>query len=306
MSHSVIDSVAPTREEYYREAFSRNLGILTQAEQKRLKDARVAVAGLGGMGGVDFLSLVRLGIGHFNIADLDTFSAVNSNRQVGANQRSLGRPKIEVMGELAKDISPEIDIRYFPQGFTEARADEFLRDADIVVDAIDFFCLSARELLYKKAREHGKTVLFSAPLGFSATLHVFTPTSMPFEKYFDFQPGMDAFDKLVAFAVGLAPAALHTRYLHFDAEKLAQGIGSSMGSACNLGSAFLVTELANILLARRQAFETPNYLQVDPFLLKLKKGKLRFGNRGPLQLLKRWLVAKRYSNLRGRISGVVK
>jgi tRNA A37 threonylcarbamoyladenosine dehydratase len=56
----------------YEEAFSRNLGWVTSAEQERLRDARVCIAGLGGVGGIYLLTLARLGVGRFSIADFDT------------------------------------------------------------------------------------------------------------------------------------------------------------------------------------------------------------------------------------------
>lgn len=293
------------KDKYYQEAFARNIGILTPEDQQKLKNTRVAIAGLGGMGGIDFITLVRMGVGKFNIADFDTFSVTNSNRQIGANSATVGHTKISVLERLAREISSSVEINLFPMGFQENNAEAFLMNADIVVDAIDFFCFSARELLYKKARTYGKTVLFSAPLGFSATLHVFTPDSMSFEKYFDIRTNMDAFDKLVAFAVGIAPQALHTKYMQFNPEKLAQGIGSSIGSACNLGSALVATELVNIVLNKKLAFASPRYLQIDPFLLNMKKGRLLFGNRGPVQLLKRWWVGRKYKNYRAAIIKVI-
>ncbi len=294
------------KDQYYQEAFSRNIGILKTEEQDILKNTRVAIAGLGGMGGIDFLTLVRMGVGKFNIADFDAFSAVNSNRQVGANSETIGQSKISVMARMALEISPSIEITQFPMGFQEDNAEAFLSNADIVIDAIDFFCLSARERLYLKCRELKKTVLFSAPLGFSATLHVFTPESMSFHDYFDIRPGMDAFDKLLAFGVGLTPKALHSKYMQFNPEKLSQGIGSSIGSSCNLGSALVTTELINLILKKKKSFSTPNYLQIDLFLGQMKKGKLLFGNRGPLQRLKRWIVGRQYIQYRKEIIKIVK
>lgn len=291
---------------FYEQAFSRNIGILSADEQAKLRTTRVAIAGLGGAGGINFLTLVRLGVGKFNIADFDTYSPANSNRQVGATSKTIGKSKISIMENMAKEISPDIEIATFPTGFTEENAQAFLENADIVIDAIDVFCLSARELLHRKARLYKKTVLFSAPLGFSATLHVFTPEGMSFNDYFDIRADMDGFEKLLSFAVGLAPAALHTKYMHFDAKKISEGIGASMGSSCNLGSAFIASELISIILGRKTPRAAPKYLQVDTYLLKLKKGRLIFGNRGPLQLLKRWLVRRQYIQYREAINKIVK
>src|SRR5512140_246302 len=91
----------------YAEAFSRNLGWVTEAEQNALRGTRVAIAGLGGVGGSHLLTLTRLGIGGFNIADYDTFNLVNFNRQAGASMASLGRPKVAVLSQMARDINPE-------------------------------------------------------------------------------------------------------------------------------------------------------------------------------------------------------
>ena len=88
----------------YDEAFSRNIGWVTSAEQQQLRTKRVAIAGLGGVGGVHLLTLARLGVGAFNIADFDTFDLANFNRQAGALMSTLGRTKTSVMEQMGKDV----------------------------------------------------------------------------------------------------------------------------------------------------------------------------------------------------------
>src|SRR5574343_663958 len=100
----------------YDEAFSRNIGWVTLAEQAALRGKRVAIAGMGGVGGVHLLTLARLGVGAFHIADMDTFDVVNFNRQVGATVSTLGRPKVEVLARMALDINPELKLVRFPAG----------------------------------------------------------------------------------------------------------------------------------------------------------------------------------------------
>src|SRR5437868_11391241 len=85
----------------YRQAFDRNLGWLTESEQETLRHKRVAIAGLGGVGGAHLLTLTRLGIGQFNLAEFDRFEIQNFNRQVGATVHSVGRSKLDVMSEMA-------------------------------------------------------------------------------------------------------------------------------------------------------------------------------------------------------------
>ena len=129
----------------YDRAFSRNIGWVTRDEQQRLRRARVAVAGLGGVGGLHVLALSRLGVANFNIADFDEFDVHNMNRQAAAFMSTMGRPKLDVVAEMARDINPESDIRRFPQVVTDANLDEFLKDVDVYVDSLDFFVLEASE-----------------------------------------------------------------------------------------------------------------------------------------------------------------
>src|SRR5512134_4146138 len=81
----------------YDEAFSRNIGWVTEAEQAALRSKRVAIAGLGGVGGVHLLTLARLGIGAFTLAEFDSFDLANFNRQAGAMVSTAGRPKLDVL-----------------------------------------------------------------------------------------------------------------------------------------------------------------------------------------------------------------
>ena len=136
----------------YDEAFSRNIGWVTEVEQQALRGKRVAIAGLGGVGGVHFLTLARLGVGHFAIADLDRFDLVNFNRQVGATTQTLGRSKVETLAGMALEINPELDIRTFEDGVRPDNLDAFLDGADVYVDGLDFFAFDARERTLRPAR----------------------------------------------------------------------------------------------------------------------------------------------------------
>src|SRR5712691_5306169 len=160
----------------YSEAFSRNIGLLSEAEQARVRGARVAVAGLGGVGGTHVLALARIGFGSFSLADLDRFELANMNRQVGATVDTLGREKVGVTAEMVKAINPTAEVRLFPTGISEENIAEFLDGALAVIDGIDFFNMKARRLLFREARAKGAYALTAAPVGFGATLHVFSPT----------------------------------------------------------------------------------------------------------------------------------
>ena len=139
----------------YEEAFKRNRGLITEEEQEKLRNSRVAIAGMGGVGGVHLVTLARLGIGKFTIADPDVFEVANFNRQYGATISNLGRNKAEAMAETALDINPELDLRVMPEAVDEANVDEFLEGADLFVDGLDFFAIEARRLVFRRAAERG-------------------------------------------------------------------------------------------------------------------------------------------------------
>ncbi len=281
-------------DDYYAQATRRNLGIVNEHEQQTLRRARVAIPGLGGAGGIYLTTLVRMGIGHFHIADLDTFNIVNVNRQAGAMHSTVGRAKTEVMAALARDIHPGVEIKTFDQGIAPNNIDEFLRDVDVVVDALDVFAMSARLLLYRSARRLGKPVLFAAPLGLSATMGVFMPGGMSFEDYFDIHEGLTPFETLIAFIVGLAPAGTHWKYMDTTRMQADEHAGPSSAAALSLMAGMMGTEVLVVLLNRRAPLAVPAYSQFDPYLGVYRRGRLRWGNRGPLQRLKRWWVAKKF------------
>jgi tRNA A37 threonylcarbamoyladenosine dehydratase len=87
---------------HYEVAFSRNLGLLSESEQARLRQCCVALPGLGGVGGAHLQALARLGVGAFHMADLDIFEVVNFNRQLGATLPTVGSRKVDVSAETRR------------------------------------------------------------------------------------------------------------------------------------------------------------------------------------------------------------
>src|SRR5262249_2710456 len=157
-------------------------GLLTRAEQARIRQCRIAIGGMGGVGGIHLITLARLGIGAFTVADPDSFEVANFNRQYGANLRTLGLNKAVVMAEGARSINPEINVQVFAEAITPANVDAFLEGADIYVDGIDFFALETRRLLFREARRRGIWAVTAGPIGFSTAWLSFSPTGMSFEE----------------------------------------------------------------------------------------------------------------------------
>lgn len=288
--------------DYYKKAFSRNIGLLTDDEQETLSKSRVAIAGLGGLGGRHFATLARMGIGGFNIADIDEFDVANVNRQIGATSSTIGGKKTDVMAAMIKDINPGVALKIFDEGVQPENAVEFLEDVDAVVDSIDFFQMEARRLLYKTARALGKTVVFSAPLAISGTLHIFTPEAMSFEEYYDINDDMTPYDQLVAFAVGLCPRGTHLSYMDTSKVDLVSHRGPSIACACDISTGLLTTEIMSVILKRRKLKAVPHYAQFDPYRRIYRTGYLPWGNRGPIQRLKRFVMSRRFKSQKIRFN----
>lgn len=269
----------------YNTAFSRNFGWVTHDEQQRLRNTRVAIGGLGGVGGFHLLTLARLGVGHFSVADFDTFDLVNFNRQVGATMSTLGRPKADVMRAMVRDINPEAEIKVFEQGVQPENIDEFLEGADLYIDGLDFFVFGARQKTFAACRTRGIPAITAAPLGMGTAVLCFLQNSMSFDDYFGFE-GCDDDEKALRFLVGLAPAGLHRPYLVEPSSlNLAARRGPSTNMACQLCAGAAGTEALKILLQRGQVRPAPWGYQFDAFRQRIVRTWRPGGHRNPLQQL---------------------
>ena len=281
----------------YEDAFSRNLGWLVAKEQEALRGKRVAIAGLGGVGGFHVTTLARLGIGAFNLADFDTFALVNFNRQAGATMSTLGRSKIDVVSEMAKDINPTLDIRGFGDGVSAKNVDDFLAGADLYVDGLDFFAFKARCLTFAACNRIGIPAITSAPLGMGVAHLNFLPGRMSFEEYFGLE-GVPESEQGLRFLLGLAPAALHSSYL-IDPSRinLKEQRGPSTVMGCELCAGMAGTEALKILLDRGNVKAAPRGLHFDAYRNKLAQTWRPGGVRNPLQRLALALARRQFARL---------
>ncbi len=267
----------------YEEAFSRNIGWLTRAEQETLRRQRVAIAGLGGVGGVHLLTLCRLGIGKFHLADFDSFDLANFNRQAGATVSSIGQSKLDVMIRQARDINPELDLTGFADGVTEGNLDAFLDGVALFVDGLDFFAFEMRQKVFAACAAKGIPAVTAAPLGMGAAVLNFLPGGMSFDEYFRLDDGPEA-EKPVRFLMGLAPARLQMGYLADpSAVDFANRRGPSTIMACQLCAGVAATEALKILLGRGPVRAAPKGYHFDAYRNKLALTWRPGGNRNPVQ-----------------------
>ncbi len=281
----------------YSVAFSRNIGWMTRAEQHQLRNKRVAIAGLGGVGGSHLITLTRLGVGNFNIADFDRFELPNFNRQAGANLSHLNYAKVDVLEAMALDINPTLDIKKFADGVTADNLTAFLTDVDVYIDGVDFFAFAARESIFAACTERGIPAVTAAPLGMGSALLNFLPNQMTFEDYFQMQ-GKSDMDKALHFLIGLAPTMLHNAYLvDPSAFDLLNHKGPSTPMGCELCAGVAASQALKILLQRGKIITAPWGLHFDAYQNKLAKTWRPYGNRHPLQRLKLHLAKQQFKKI---------
>ena len=238
-----IESLGFQNQRHYLEvALGRNAGLLSAVDQEQLINARVAIPGLGGVGGVHLVTLARMGIGGFTLAEFDRFEPANVNRQYGAKVAHFGQLKLEAMVAEARQINPFLELNLFPDGVNETNVASFLAGVDLVVDGIDFFAFEVRRLIFNTARQMGIPVVTAGPMGFSAAMLVFMPDQgMSFDDYFAIDEGMSREEKLLAFFIGLAPRATQMDYIDATRIDMRAQKGPSIAAACQLCASVAAT-----------------------------------------------------------------
>ena len=144
--------------------FSRTELLLGKDAMEKLHDSRVAVFGIGGVGGYVCEALARSGVGAFDLIDDDKVCLTNLNRQIIATHKTIGKYKTEVMKERILDINPNADVQIHNCFFLPENADEFpYEDYDYMVDAVD--TVTAKLELIMRAKEAGTPVISSMGAG---------------------------------------------------------------------------------------------------------------------------------------------
>lgn len=144
--------------------FSRTELLLGKENMQKLQNSRVAVFGIGGVGGHAAEALARSGVGALDLIDSDVISVTNINRQIIATLDKVGEYKTDVMKERIALINPEADVRVYRKFFLPENADEFdFTQYDYVIDAVD--TVSAKIELVMKAQADGTPIICSMGAG---------------------------------------------------------------------------------------------------------------------------------------------
>ncbi len=166
--------------EKYEKVYARNYGVLTKEEQAQLKNARVAIVGAGGVGGITLISLARMGLGHLTIIDGDKFEDSNINRQMLAFLSNKDVSKAQVAEKTVQDINPLMSVTHHQLRVTEDNAKELLNDHDIIIDATDN--LVSRVIIHRAAAELGiPSIWIAVTPPFRGGVMCFNKDTMPYE-----------------------------------------------------------------------------------------------------------------------------
>lgn len=274
----------------YNTAFSRNIGLISEEEQAKVKEAKVAIPGMGGGGGANFIALVRQGFEHFHISDMDEYELKNFNRQFGARLETVGRSKVEVMKEEALKINPNCQIKTFPDGISLENIEEFLSGVSISVDGLDAFAVDARRMFYNESLARNIPVVTAGPIGFGSAFLIFKPGGPNFDEYFCVSDALSYDEKIIRFMIGLVPSLLQRPYM--KRTNLKEKRGPSSIASINIGAGIVVIYVLKVLLNKGNVKAVPHYHQFDVMRERYVTKRLWFTNNNPLQRLK--MMVARY------------
>jgi adenylyltransferase/sulfurtransferase len=160
-----------------RKRYARQILMIGEAGQEKLKAARVLVAGAGGLGTVISLYLAAAGVGHLRIIDCDVVETSNLNRQILHWSGDVGRPKTASVEEKLAALNPLIRIETVSGRIAEESIGEMARGCDLIVDAMDNF--PTRYLLNRTAVEKGIPFIHGAVRGFFGQATTVIPGKTP-------------------------------------------------------------------------------------------------------------------------------
>ncbi len=241
--------------------------------QKRIKELKIGVAGLGGMGSNIAEALIRLGVGHIRIADPDTIDLSNINRQVIANKNTVGKSKATCSEEDLRNLADDFEIITYDQGIEEKMVEEFVDGCDIIIDEIDVFPIDAHVILHREARKRNIPVYSAYVVGVGIHFYKFQGNDYTFEDFISIPEVIsleDKFDKIVDAMGSPLPNYLQgDNLLEFKKMALNEGI-PIFGPATLLGHSvvsaraildFLGTELRGVKIKETPLM--PYFTKID-------------------------------------------
>lgn len=255
------------KEIFHREHHSRNLGLLTEEDQKKIDDTTLLIAGCG-VGSLVAISATRIGFEKFVLVDGDKVELSNINRQ-GYTSHDVDKFKVNALAERILQINPHAQIERYPVFVDLKNASDLVKKADIIIDSIDPDAAQAVIAMHREAQKEHKPVIQPTDVGWGAMVQIFTPDSISYEKMIGLDPekpvekvsSEEAFGKFVEFFVKIMP-----EYVQKIAMEVAQGKRAHYPQPV---SASYILSAMTVMAAKRVAtgqpiITAPKYIMFDP------------------------------------------
>lgn len=251
--------------------FERNLGIVTQAQQQRLAQSKVAVIGLGGLGGVIAEVLARSGVGRFLLVDHDRFEQSNINRQIYAFQDTLGAKKTEVTLEYLRRINPSVYAE-LADTLTDDNHPPLLGGCDAIVLAADDIVPCVIASRFARAERIPVIEGWAVPY---ANVRVFTPATPTLEEAYGFTDLPERMEELTAEMRSQMRQKMLFMLASFDGladfypeetqERIRGGFTPSFAPMVWMAAIRMALETVKVLLDWGDLALAPRFALYDPF-----------------------------------------
>lgn len=229
----------------YWEIITRQMSIVTRSQQSRFKDGKIAVIGCGGIGGSVIEMLARMGVGEIIAIDKDYFDLSNLNRQLLSSLDVLRKDKAKVAEEKTRLINPYVNVKGVVGEITEDNVSDILKDADIIIDALDN--IKTRIIVSRYAKNSNKTFIHGAIHGTLGQVSVFSPEGVGYEELFDLpSKGKDLTDDVIE-----------------EVNKLTHGVPPVIGPTPNIVGSLEAFEAFKIITGVGKVSYAPKLLTFD-------------------------------------------
>lgn len=201
--------------------YSRNIGVLSEEQQRILNGKKVLVAGCGGLGGYIIENLARAGVKRFTVCDADVFDETNLNRQLNALEGTLGRPKAQAARDRILSIDSSASVEAVCTRIDDENVDSLIEGCDLVLDAFDN--VESRLVLEKACERAGIIYIYGGVNGWFGSVCTVRPGDRTVEKLYK---GMPAPRKPSVICMAVSAVAA---FQAAEAVKVMLGEGQLMG-----------------------------------------------------------------------------
>jgi len=255
----------------------RTRALLGQESLDILQQPLVAISGLGGVGGAAFLTLVRCGVKRFRLAENGIFDPPDMNRQWGALGSTLGRNKLDVYVEWARQINPHVELDLYPQGIQLDNIEGFLTGAGVYLAVIDLEVgFDVKEKSNKICREKGIPIFTAGVIGFGTLMVNQGVDGMSLDEFWQQAAQRSEIP-------GAFPSYLASNFSFPLTAKIEKGLQNGIIPTCSVGGNQAGTLLASETLAylledqispEREIVFAPRFVCLDLLDLKLTVGDI--------------------------------